>query len=96
MTTPSLAQSNMEDVFTVLKSCKPYYVRCIKSNSSQTPGYFDKEAVQHQIQYLAVFETVDLIQTGKLPSLSACAQQHDERVGSGESDETRCKHLYIA
>lgn len=57
-------QSNLTDVFSVLKKSKPYFVRCLKSNSSQTPGHFDREVVGQQIQHMAVFETVDFIQTG--------------------------------
>ncbi len=35
-----------------------------QSNNEQTPGQFDREYVSGQIQQLAVFETVDLVQTG--------------------------------
>lgn len=37
----------------------------IQSNKEQTPGQFDRDFVCGQIQQLAVFETVDLVQTGE-------------------------------
>ncbi len=37
----------------------------MQSNNSQTPGQFDREAVSSQIDRMAIFETVDLIQGGE-------------------------------
>ena len=39
-----------------------------QSNLSQSPGHFDREVMSQQIQHLAIFETVDLIQGGKRSS----------------------------
>lgn len=36
----------------------------LQSNSSQTPGHFDRGVVGQQIKDMAIFETVDLIQGG--------------------------------
>ncbi|XP_064406654.1 unconventional myosin-IXb-like [Halichondria panicea] len=63
-------QANFKDALTVLNSCQPFFVRCIKSNPDQTPGQFDRDYVSGQIQTLAVFETVDLVQTGFLHFMS--------------------------
>jgi hypothetical protein len=57
-------QAHIEDVYNALKKAKPYFIRCIKSNSTQTPGYFDRELVSQQIKDMTLFETVDLIQGG--------------------------------
>ncbi|XP_019849259.1 PREDICTED: unconventional myosin-IXa-like [Amphimedon queenslandica] len=62
-------QAHLDDVLSVLKKTKPYFIRCIKSNSSQTPGHFDREVVGQQIKDMAIFETVDLIQGGYYHSM---------------------------
>lgn len=63
-------QSNLGDVFAALKRSKPFFVRCLKSNNQQSPGHFDREVVGQQVQHMAIFETVDLIQTGFIHWLS--------------------------
>ena len=57
--------SNVHECLTGLMKARPYHVRCLCSNDKQTPGHFDKEVVGQQIQHMAVFETVDLMQCGK-------------------------------
>ena len=63
-------QSNFNDVLETLKKSQPFFVRCLKSNSSQVVGYFDSKVVSTQIQNLAIFETVDYVQGGFTHSLT--------------------------
>ena len=58
-------QSNVQESLSGLLLARPHHVSCLTSNDSQTPGHFDKEAVGSQIQSMAVFETVNLMQCGE-------------------------------
>jgi len=41
---------------------------CLQSNDSQAPGQFDRDVVSAQVQHMAVFETVDLVQSSECVS----------------------------
>lgn len=57
-TLASQFRTSMNALMENLLSKNPHYIRCIKPNSSKTPGLFDNELVKHQIKYLGLLENI--------------------------------------
>ena len=56
---------NLQDSLGERLRSRATHVRCLRSNDRQTAGHFDREVIGHQIQHMAVFETVDFMQCGE-------------------------------
>ena len=56
---------NLQESLEQLRGSRATHVRCLRSNDRQTAGHFDREVIGHQIQHMAVFETVDFMQCGE-------------------------------
>ena len=69
-TTISQFKTSLEELIQALVDTNPYFVRCIKSNTRQTPQEFDTEYVRRQLKYLGVVETVRIRKLGYSVRLS--------------------------
>lgn len=56
--------TRLDNLLRTLVHARPHFVRCIKSNATETPMRFDKGAVIRQIRSLQVLETVNLMAGG--------------------------------
>ncbi|XP_075226131.1 unconventional myosin-IXb-like dachs [Lycorma delicatula] len=56
--------TRLDNLLRTLVHARPHFVRCIRANSTETPGRFDKATVMKQIRSLQVLETVNLMAGG--------------------------------
>ncbi|XP_047503625.1 unconventional myosin ID [Pieris napi] len=60
----TLFRSSMSALVQGLQTKEPFYVRCIKPNSSQKPNTWDDQLVRHQVAYLGLVENVRVRRAG--------------------------------
>lgn len=58
--------TRLDNLLRTLVHARPYFVRCIRSNGSETPMYLDRSVTMRQIRSLQVLETVNLMAGGTL------------------------------
>jgi myosin heavy subunit len=58
--------TRLDNLLRTLVHARPHFVRCLRSNASETPGRFDRATVMRQIRSLQVLETVNLMAGGML------------------------------
>ncbi|XP_058058958.1 unconventional myosin-Ia [Anopheles bellator] len=56
--------TRLDNLLRTLVHARPHFVRCIRSNTSEKGGMFDRGAVVRQIRALQVLETVNLMASG--------------------------------
>ncbi|CAD7080160.1 unnamed protein product [Hermetia illucens] len=56
--------TRLDNLLRTLVHARPHFVRCIRSNASESPGRFDRATVVKQIRALQVLETVNLMASG--------------------------------
>ncbi|XP_018336090.1 unconventional myosin-IXb isoform X2 [Agrilus planipennis] len=56
--------TRLDNLLRTLVHARPHFVRCIRSNSMETPNRFDRGTVMRQIRSLQVLETVNLMAGG--------------------------------
>lgn len=56
--------TRLDNLLRTLVHARPHFVRCIRSNSTETPNRFDRAIVVRQIRSLQVLETVNLMAGG--------------------------------
>ncbi|XP_050538527.1 unconventional myosin-IXb isoform X2 [Daktulosphaira vitifoliae] len=56
--------TRLDNLLRSLVHARPHFVRCIKSNATETPEKFDRAVVMRQIRSLQVLETVNLMAGG--------------------------------
>lgn len=56
--------TRLDNLLRTLVHARPHFVRCIRSNSQETPNRFDRDTVVRQIRSLQVLETVNLMAGG--------------------------------
>lgn len=56
--------TRLDNLLRTLVHARPHFVRCIRSNSQETPNRFDRGTVVAQIRSLQVLETVNLMAGG--------------------------------
>ncbi|XP_062513709.1 unconventional myosin-VIIa-like isoform X2 [Corticium candelabrum] len=60
---PTLAtqfKQSLAELMTILSSCEPFFVRCIKPNILQKPMLFDRKLCLQQLRYSGMMETVKI------------------------------------
>lgn len=57
--------TRLDNLLRTLVHARPHFVRCLRSNASESPGCFDRGTVMRQIRSLQVLETVNLMAGGK-------------------------------
>lgn len=55
---------SLKDLMSRIRNATNHYVRCIKPNSTKTPGRFDARPVMEQLLFSGVFAAVDVRQKG--------------------------------
>ena len=60
----SLFQTQLSSLMSILYSSKPYFIRCIKPNSSRTPRMLEPALVLEQLRYSGVLEALRVIKSG--------------------------------
>ena len=56
--------TRLDNLLRTLVHARPHFIRCIRSNSTETAGKFDRGTVVKQIRALQVLETVNLMASG--------------------------------
>ncbi|XP_055389297.1 unconventional myosin-Ia isoform X2 [Condylostylus longicornis] len=56
--------TRLDNLLRTLVHARPHFVRCIRSNSNEIPGQFERITVVKQIRALQVLETVNLMASG--------------------------------
>ncbi|XP_063215940.1 unconventional myosin-IXAa isoform X2 [Bacillus rossius redtenbacheri] len=56
--------TRLDNLLRTLVHARPHFVRCLRSNSCEMPGRFDRGTVMRQIRSLQVLETVNLMAGG--------------------------------
>ncbi|GLH14979.1 Myosin-VIIa [Gryllus bimaculatus] len=56
--------TRLDNLLRTLVHARPHFVRCLRSNSVEVPGRFDRGTVMRQIRSLQVLETVNLMAGG--------------------------------
>ncbi|XP_046478520.1 unconventional myosin-Va isoform X1 [Neodiprion pinetum] len=56
--------TRLDNLLRTLVHARPHFVRCIRSNSSETPDHLDRGVAMRQIRSLQVLETVNLMAGG--------------------------------
>ncbi|XP_055682418.1 unconventional myosin-IXb isoform X2 [Lutzomyia longipalpis] len=56
--------TRLDNLLRTLVHARPHFVRCIRSNATETPGKFDRGTAVRQIRALQVLETVNLMASG--------------------------------
>ncbi|RZF39453.1 hypothetical protein LSTR_LSTR000974 [Laodelphax striatellus] len=56
--------TRLDNLLRTLVHARPHFVRCLRANSTETPGRFDKATIMKQIRSLQVLETVNLMAGG--------------------------------
>ncbi|EGG17675.1 myosin IF [Cavenderia fasciculata] len=64
MTSAQQFKVAINELISILLTCQPHYIRCIKSNDQKKSNYFDHERVLDQIRYLNTVDTVKVIKAG--------------------------------
>lgn len=54
----------MASLVSVLTSCNPFFVRCVKPNPQQVSGKFDENLIEDQLRYSGLLETVRIRKLG--------------------------------
>ena len=54
----------MQDLYTQLDKTHPFYIRCLKPNTKQSPRLFEEDLVHAQLKYLGVTETIRIRKLG--------------------------------
>lgn len=57
--------TRLDNLLRTLVHARPHFVRCIRSNSTETPMHLDRGVTMRQIRSLQVLETVNLMAGGK-------------------------------
>lgn len=57
-------RSQLDVLLLNLRSTSPHYIKCVKPNSSKTPGIFDADMVLEQLRYSGALEVVRIRQEG--------------------------------
>ena len=60
--------TRLDNLLRTLVHARPHFVRCIRSNSSESPMHLDREVAMRQVKCLQVLETVNLMAGGTLKS----------------------------
>ena len=63
-TVVSQYQTSLQRLMTQLSSANPFFIKCIRSNASQQPKYFNEEVVKYQLNYSGLFEAIKVRQAG--------------------------------
>lgn len=63
-TVSSQFRSSLISLMSTLSQAHPYFVRCIKPNSSKSPDKFDPQLVLDQLRYSGMLETVKIRRAG--------------------------------
>ena len=56
--------TRLDNLLRTLVHAKPHFIRCVRANSAEQPGNFDRAVVSRQIRALQVLETVNLMAGG--------------------------------
>lgn len=56
--------TRLDHLLRTLVHARPHFVRCIRSNATETPGSFERQTIVKQIRSLQVLETVNLMASG--------------------------------
>lgn len=56
--------TRLDNLLRTLVHARPHFVRCIRSNGTETPGTFERQTIVKQIRSLQVLETVNLMASG--------------------------------
>lgn len=56
--------TRLDNLLRTLVHARPHFVRCIRSNSQETPNRFDRSTVVRQVRSLQILETVNLMAGG--------------------------------
>ncbi|XP_062521055.1 unconventional myosin-IXa-like isoform X2 [Corticium candelabrum] len=56
--------NSLSSLMETLSQAQPFFVRCIKSNASLTPGFLDNSMVLRQLRYTGMLETVRIRKAG--------------------------------
>lgn len=56
--------TRLDNLLRTLVHARPHFVRCLRTNPTETPGRFDRGTVMRQIRSLQVLETVNLMAGG--------------------------------
>ena len=59
-TVSSQFKEQLGQLVSVIGSCHPHYIRCIKPTEEKKPGIFDGMKVGQQLSYSGVLETVQV------------------------------------
>ncbi|XP_011630106.1 unconventional myosin-IXb [Pogonomyrmex barbatus] len=62
--------TRLDNLLRTLVHARPHFVRCIRSNSTETPMHLDRGVTMRQIRSLQVLETVNLMAGGKTLKLT--------------------------
>jgi hypothetical protein len=84
---------NLQDSLGERLRSRATHVRCLRSNDRQTAGHFDREVIGHQIQHMAVFETVDFMQCAYTHSVACgeCVERYSILVPSHHMQHGRTR-----
>ncbi|XP_071955935.1 unconventional myosin-X-like isoform X3 [Antedon mediterranea] len=63
-TVSSQFQESLHSLMSTLSACNPYFVRCIKPNSTKAPNAFEKTLTLNQLRYSGMLETVKIRRAG--------------------------------
>ncbi|KAI6653725.1 Unconventional myosin-IXa [Oopsacas minuta] len=63
-TVVSQYQTSLQNLLVQLSSANPFFIKCIRSNASQQPKYFNDEVVKYQLNYSGLFEAIQVRQAG--------------------------------
>lgn len=57
-------KNSLNKLMEILMDKEPSYIRCIKPNDTKQSGIFDRNLVQHQVQYLGLMENIRVRRAG--------------------------------
>lgn len=63
-TVSSTFLSSLTELVSRMSKCKPYFVRCLKSNLQKKPKVWDNDLILRQLKYSGVLETVKIRKLG--------------------------------
>ena len=86
--------TRLDNLLRTLVHARPHFVRCLRSNSSETPGRFDRATVMRQIRSLQVLETVNLMAGGKFSFIQSLTINIKGKPGKvNDKKKGRVRHL---